>query len=106
MNALTAVPLSVLSTLWLDEENGPVLEVALSNGRFLKIGWDVSYCHPIVFVAADETAPYESCVARETGLGDEIEPLIDQARDAALHHEAERERFSEDDFRADEERPS
>ena len=87
-----ALPVVVVRSTWLDgyDSDPPTLELELSTGAFVKVGWDVDYQHPLVWTAADRDADFVSCVARETGLGDEIETYFAEVADAARIHEADR----------------
>ncbi len=78
----------VLRTIWLDGDDAdpPTLELALSDGSYVRLSYDVDYHHPLVWRAADKDDDYESIPARESGLGDAIEPYIDQAAEAAQSH--------------------
>lgn len=106
MNAPIRMPLTVLRSVWLDGGGWepPQLEMELSDGRFIKVGYDLEFSHPLVWIAPDKHADFESAPARESGLGDALEPYIDEVAHAARLHEADR-MADEDDGRCDEERP-
>ena len=76
--SLYAGPLEVIRATWLESSEGVRLELELSDGSFVLVGFDTEYNAPDIFRAADESEDYVSCVARETGLGDAIAPLIDE----------------------------
>jgi len=81
-------PLEVVSTIWLagDDRDPPTLELRLSSGRYLKLSFDWDYKTPLLWAAADEHADYESIPFRESGLGDALEPFIDEVANAAEAH--------------------
>ena len=60
-----ALPVVVVRSTWLDgyDSDPPTLELELSDGRYLKVGFDVDYQHPLVWMAVDGDAEFVSCVA-------------------------------------------
>ena len=90
MNATTSLPalLSVVSRLWLQEgRDPPRLEVRLSDGSYLLVGWDSGYSFANVLRAATGVDDFESIPSRECGLsGDELGALVDEVQRATSEH--------------------
>ncbi len=82
------VLVEVLGSIWLDGDDAdpPTLELRLSDGRYLKLAYDLSYSHPLVWAAENKAADFVSIPARESGLGDALEPYLDQVAHAAECH--------------------
>ncbi len=75
---------AVVSFHWLGGSNQPPhVELKLSDGRFVKVGWDGDYAHKLLAVAADKSADYADCTGIETGLEPgELEVWCDRAHEA------------------------
>lgn len=79
MNALVQVPVVVLGKVWLDGDNDPpTLELRLSSGAYVKVGWDLTYHHRLLWWAPDGESDFVTCTAERTGLGDELGPIEDE----------------------------
>ncbi len=93
-----AQPVEVLKKDWLQYgDDPPRIELTLSDGSYLLVGYDWDYHAADILRAADKHADYESIPARESGLGDALEPYIDEAKSAAESHA----RQQDDDSGAD-----
>lgn len=81
----------VLSRNWVNGFNSepPRLELKLSDGSFVMVGWDSDYSHQLLFVATDLHADFVSCVASETGLDpDVLAGLVDEVAEATRAHDS------------------
>ncbi len=60
--------LTIISKCWLDghDSDPPTLEVKLSDGSYLKVGYDTDYHHPLVWLATDKHADFVTAVASES----------------------------------------
>ena len=109
MNAATfPALLSVVSRLWLQEgRDPPRLEVRLSDGSYLLVGWDSDYSFANVLRAATGVDDFESIPSRECGLsGDELGALVDEVqRRTSQHNDCERAEFLGDAMSFEDGRP-
>ncbi len=79
----------VLSTLWLSgyDTDPPTLELRLSNGGYVKIGWDMTYSHRLLWWAPDRQADFVTATPAMTGLDPDVfGPLVDEVAQAAESH--------------------
>jgi len=71
------------------DRDPPRLELKLSDGSYVLVGWDSDYSHALVFVAATLDADFTSCVASETGLHPgELAALVDEVAAATEAHDS------------------
>ncbi len=87
---LPAMP-TIIGRTWLDghDSDPPTLELRLSNGTYVKVGWDSDYSHRLFWFASCATADFVSCTAAATGLSaDELGPLEDEVKRAVEAHES------------------
>lgn len=82
---------TIISRCWLDgyDSDPPTMELKLSDGSYLKVGWDSDYSHPLVYVAEDVFSEFVSCNSRETGidLGD-LESIVDEVAASTIAHDS------------------
>ncbi len=85
-----AVP-SVSSRHWIDgnDTDPPRLEVRLSNGAYLTIGFDTDYWHRLIWYAPNASEDFESATAEMTGLSpDVLSGLCDEVEQACRAFES------------------
>lgn len=95
-----ALVVKVLSTSWTEfpHTDPPTLDVELSGGSCLSIGWDFTYSHRLLRLFEGERETGRACTGEETGLPAAVlERLVDDVREAALQWDAERLADSMDD---------
>ncbi len=84
---------AVIGRAWLDgaASDPPTLELLLSNGAYLKIGWDLDYQHKLLWWAQDVSADFAPCTAESACLDPLVlDALVEEVYRAVLHDEAER----------------
>lgn len=63
------------------------LELELSDGSFVKVGWDDDYNHRLLYIAANEYEDFVSATADQTGLSEDVlAPLVDEVCRAVREH--------------------
>ena len=91
MNALTRPVVVVVGSCWLDGDDAdpPTLELRLSNGSYVKVGFDVDYWHRLLWFAPNRSADYQSATGAMTGLDpDVLNSYCNATEDAARCHES------------------
>lgn len=91
MNAISQLFVVVLGSCWLDgyDSEPPTLELRLSNGAYVKIGFDADYWHRLLWFAPDASADYQSATGAQTGLDpDVLESYCHAVEDAVRAHES------------------
>lgn len=92
MNALTRT-VTVTKTYWVDG----MLELWLSDGAFVRVGWDLDYHHRLLLVAPDEHGDWRDATGEEIPLHpDELDSYVseakrrtqDEADEAAAEHDS------------------
>ncbi len=82
----------VKSKIWLDfGEDPPTLECRLTNGSYVKVGYDMEYRHRLLWFSLDAEAEFVSATAAMTGLtSDQLAELEDEAYRAVEAYESNR----------------
>ncbi len=82
---------AVVKRTWVDgaDSDPPRLEVELSNGAFVLVGYDTQYHCRCLFYAKDESADFVSCVSGDTQLHpDVLAALVDEVETATRSFES------------------
>lgn len=84
-------PVIVTKRTWLDGDTGPELHLELSTGAWVKIAWDTTYHHRLLYVAADEFDDFRDATTDETGLSaDVLADYVDEVYRATVREDDER----------------
>lgn len=83
----------ILGQTWIDGDNDPpALELRLSDGSFVRVGYDDTYHHRILWWSPDLETDFVSCTAERTGLHSDVLGWMESKAEQAVRSWAVDER--------------